>query len=128
VNTLEIVLIAVVGGLALLALGGYVATARRARASKASFDSELDAVNRELAAAHAGDKGWSPDLLDQAALSAFAQARPEAKVEEHALVAVIDNPGVEEDHAVYRFVTETGEVRLTLGRTAAGDWVTESVA
>ena len=125
-STLEIVLIAVVGALALLALGGYLANARRRRAGEARFDVSLDEVNRQLAAAHAQDKGWEPSALNAAARRSFADQRVADEIREEALVAVIDRPGTDEDRAVFRFVTDAGTFLLTLGR-AGGEWAAVGV-
>jgi hypothetical protein len=126
VSTLAIVVLAVVVALALLAVLGAVANARRRSARQADFQATLEEVNRALAAAHAEDKGWEPSALDAAARRAFEAARPDATVRQQSLVQVIDRPGTDEDKAVFHFLTDQGEAYLTLGR-AAGQWVSEGV-
>jgi hypothetical protein len=121
VSTLAIVIVAVVALLALLAIGGMLANSRRRRAGEAGFETSLDEVNRQLAAAHAQDKGWEPIALNAAARRAFADQRVADDIREEALVAVIDRPGTDEDRAVFRFVTDAGTFLLTLGRTG-GEW------
>jgi hypothetical protein len=121
VSTLAIVIVIVVALLALLAIGGMLANSRRRRAGEAGFETSLDEVNRQLAAAHAQDKGWEPTALNAAARRAFADQRVADDIREEALVAVIDRPGTDEDRAVFRFVTDAGTFLLTLGRTG-GEW------
>jgi hypothetical protein len=122
VSTVAIVAVALVAALILLAAGGAVVTARRRRRTAGEFQLSVEHVNRALAAAHAQDRGWEPEHLAAAAREAFAAERPGVTVLEQTLVAVVDLPGVEEDQAVFRLVTEAGESRLTLDRDAAGAW------
>jgi hypothetical protein len=126
VSTLAVIIVAVVLLLILLAIGGMFANARRRRAGAAGFDASLDDVNRQLAAAHAQDKGWEPSALNAAARRAFAEQRVADEIREEALVAVIDRPGTDEDRAVFRFVTDAGTFLLTLGRKG-GDWAAVGV-
>ncbi len=120
-STLDVIVIAAVALLVLLALGGMAANARWRRRTESDFESSLDEVNRRLAAAHAQDKGWEPGALRAAARQAFAQQRPGEEIRDEALVAVIDQPGTDQDQAVFRFATESGTWRLTLGRRD-GEW------
>jgi hypothetical protein len=126
VSTLDIILIALAVLIVLLAIGGMIANRRWRESREASFDSALDDVNRQLAAAHAQDKGWEPGALSAAARREFAAQRGSDEIRDEALVAVIDKPGVEEDRAVFRFVTDAGTFLLTLGR-AGGDWSAQGV-
>ena len=114
-TTLEIVVIVVVLLLAALAVGGYVATGRRARRDDAALRAELEAANEALAFAHAGDKGWERSLLEEAARAAFADRSP-AEVRELQLVQVVDRPGTENDQAVFRVVTDHGAEYVHLDR------------
>jgi len=109
------------GLLVLLAIGGAIANARRRRRTAGAFETSLEEVNQHLAAAHAQDKGWEPESLYAEARRIFEEGRPGEAVRDQALVQVLDRPGTDEDKAVFRFVTETGEERLTLGRRA-GVW------
>jgi type II secretory pathway pseudopilin PulG len=115
VNALEIVIVVVVLVLVLLAVGGFVASGRRARADDAALRRKLEAANEALALAHAGDKGWERSLLEDAARAAFAERSP-ADVRELQLVQVVDKPGTEDDQAVFRVVTEHGSEYLHLNR------------
>jgi hypothetical protein len=122
VSTAAIVVVAVVAGVILLAVGGSLANARHRRRTSAEFQLSLENVNRDLAAALAQDKGWDPEALAATARQAFEADRPGATVLEQTLVAVIDRPGMEEDHAVFRFTTEAGESRVRMDRDAGGTW------
>jgi hypothetical protein len=126
VSTLDVIIVAGVLLVIALAIGGMYANARWRRAGEASFDASLDDVNRQLAAAHAQDKGWEPAALNAAARRAFADQRVADDIREEALVAVLDRPGTDEDRAVFRFVTDAGTFLLTLGRTG-GEWSAEGV-
>ena len=115
-STLDVIIIAGVVLVVLLAIGGMLANARWRRRGEAQLETSLDEVNRKLAAAHAADKGWEPNALNAAARQAFVEQRPGEEIRSEALVAVVDKPGTDEDQAVFRFVTDSGTWRLTLGR------------
>ena len=114
-TALEIVVLVAVVLLAVLVIGGYVATGRRARADDTALRAELEAANRALALAHAQDKGWERSLLEEAARTAFADRSP-AEVRELQLVQVVDKPGTDDDQAVFRVVTDHGAEYLHLDR------------
>jgi hypothetical protein len=121
-STGGIIAVAVAGALVLLAIGGALANSRLRRRTAGEFQVSVDAVNRDLARAHAQDKGWDPRMLADAARRAFEAERPGVSVVEQTLVAVIDRPGVEEDQAVFRITSDAGETRVTLDRDVSGDW------
>jgi hypothetical protein len=123
---LLVILIAFGALLLLLALGGAVANARRQRRLQGRFDADLDEVNRALAEAHAGDKGWEPAALEATARRFFERERPGQEVRGLTLVQVVDRIGTEEDKAVFRVETPDGTARLRLGRRD-GEWVSEGV-
>jgi hypothetical protein len=52
----------------------------------------------------------------------FAQTYSDEELRELHLVQVVDNPGTDQDRAVFRAVTDTGERSLVLGRRD-GAWV-----
>lgn len=110
-----IILIVVAVIVLLLIAGGLVANARRYRQEGSELHTELEAANRALALAHAEDKGWDRTLLEHAAQEAFAE-RSAAHVTELQLVQVVDRPGIEDDQAVFRVVTDHGEEYLHLER------------
>jgi type II secretory pathway pseudopilin PulG len=122
VSTLGIVLIVLAVVILLLASGGYVAATRRAKSSEDALRRELAEAERELAKAHAGDKGWDPALLASAAHSAATERFGDATVGDPLLVQVLDRPGTDADQAVFLVKTaDGGEHRMTLGR-AGGAW------
>ena len=125
-STLEVIIVAVVLLVILLAIGGMLVVARRRGGGEAGLDATRDEVDRQLAAAHAQDKGWEPSALNAAARRAFAEQRVADEVREESLIAVIDRPGTEEDRAVFRFVTDAGTFLLTLGRQG-GHWAAVGV-
>jgi hypothetical protein len=106
----------------ILALGGAYARRRQLARTQDRFDANLAGVNRDLAAAHAADRGWAREGLEAAAREAYTAQRG-TEPPELTLVKIIDRPGTDEDKAVFAIGTE----RLTLGR-ANGDWVYEALA
>jgi hypothetical protein len=125
VETWEIIVLVLVAVLVLLAAGGALARRRQLAGSQDRFEASLLQVNRDLAAAHAEDKGWEPSTLETAARQAYASERGGADPGALELVQVIDRPGTDDDHAVFRCGPEARE-RLTLGRRD-GQWVLESL-
>jgi type II secretory pathway pseudopilin PulG len=122
VSTLGIVLIVLAVIIVLLAAGGYAAATRRAKSSEGALQHELERAERELARAHASDKGWDPVLLAAAAEAAATERFGDATVGSPLLVQVVDRPGTDADQAVFLIKTADGdEHRMTLGR-AGGVW------
>jgi hypothetical protein len=119
-------LIVVLAVLALLAVGGALARRRQLDSTRGRFDANLLQVNNDLAAAHAADRGWEREALDDAARRAYAEQRPGADQAEMVLMQVIDRPGTDQDKAVYRFGPDGHHERLTLGRRE-GEWVFEAL-
>jgi len=113
----------VIGGLfLLLVIGGYFAAERRQRSGERELLAQLQAADRELAQAHASDKGWERSALEAAARQAVAERfGKDAEVQALQLVQVLDRPGVDADQAIFRVQTSDGEHRITLGR-AGGVW------
>ena len=124
-STWEIVVLALVAVLILLAVGGALARRRQLAGSQDRFDANLLQVNRDLAAAHAEDRGWERTVLEGAAREAYAAERGGSDPGELELMQVIDRPGTDEDKAVFRCGPE-GRDRLTLGRRD-GQWVLEAL-
>ena len=114
-------LIIVLAVLVVLAVGGAIAVRRRLAATTDRFEASLQQVNRDLAAAHAEDRGWERGALETAARRAYAAERGSEPTDLE-LVLVIDRPGTDDDHAVFRI----GRERLTLGRRG-GEWVLETL-
>ncbi len=125
VSTLAIVLLVFAALVVVLAGGGYVAMTRRTSKREAGLSRELAQAERELAQAHALDKGWDRATLEAAARAAAEERFGDATTGEPQLVQVIDRPGTEADQAIFRVSTRDGaEHRLTLGRTG-GEWGAE---
>ncbi len=103
-----------------LAIGGYVAMSRRTQAREGTLLEQLGQAERELAKAHAADKGWDPATVEAAARQA-AQERfgPVTALQ---LVQVIDKPGTDEDQAVFTARVGGRPERVVLGRRD-GDWI-----
>jgi hypothetical protein len=106
-----------------LAVGGAIARRRQLARTQGRFDTNLAEVNRDLAAAHAADRGWAREGLEAAARAAYAAQRDGAEPDALTLVQIIDRPGTDDDKAVFAI----GGERLTLGR-ANGDWVFEQLS
>jgi type II secretory pathway pseudopilin PulG len=119
-----VIVVVVLGLIALLALGGAAANARRRSERKDAIGAQVEEANRALAAARAEDRGWDAAILDAAARRELARLRPGVAVRELSLVQVLDRPGKDEDKAVFRVVTDTGEERLALARRG-DDWLAE---
>jgi hypothetical protein len=119
---LAIVLGVFVALVIILAIGGIYGRRRQLAATQGRFDANLAQVNRDLAAAHAEDRGWAREGLETAARDAYAAQRG-AEPAELTLVQIVDRPGTDEDKAVFRI----GGEQLTLGR-ADGEWVFEELA
>jgi type II secretory pathway pseudopilin PulG len=117
-----IVVLVVLGVLLLLAILGGAMASRRNRAGAAAFTQSLTAVDHQLAAAVAADRGWERGALEASARSAFSERRPDAVIAELELLQIVDEPGTDHDLAVFRVVTaDRAESRLTLGRRE-GAW------
>jgi len=112
-----IVVLVVLGVLLLLAILGAAMASRRNALGAIAFEQNLAAVDRELAAAVAADHGWERGALEASARDAFAERRPDTRIAELRLVQIVDEPGTDQDLAVFLVTAADGaESRLTLGR------------
>ncbi|CAA9490815.1 MAG: hypothetical protein AVDCRST_MAG45-737 [uncultured Solirubrobacterales bacterium] len=125
-SSLAIVLLAVAGLLALLFLGGFAYSARRARRDRASGVHHIEAADRALERARATDRGWDRARLDRAARAALDAEHPGRIYDEPQLVLVDDRPGVSEDRAHLVATSEEGESRIVL-RRRNDDWELETL-
>jgi type II secretory pathway pseudopilin PulG len=125
-SALLIVVLAILAVLLLLTLVGAASASRRNRAQAEHFGQRLSEVDRQLAAAVAQDRGWERTTLDAAARGAFAAERPGEEIAALELVSIVDEPGTDEDLAVYRVVANGAASRLTLGRRE-GAWYAAAV-
>lgn len=123
---LAIILGVFVALVVLLAIGGVIGRRRQLAATQDRFSVNLAQVNKDLAAAHAEDRGWARDVLEAAAREAYAAQRPGGAQPELTLVQIVDRPGTDEDKAVFRVAADGREERLTLGRKD-GAWVFEQL-
>ena len=119
---LLILLLVIVG----LAIGGYIANRRRSHATEGGFRRHLLEADSDLAAAHAADRGWARERLEAAAERAWDEHVPGEPAQSVSLVQVIDQPGTDEDKAVFEFATTPRPRRLTLGRRG-DEWVFEGL-
>ena len=125
---LAIVLGVFVALVLILAVGGAIARKRQLERTQGRFDEHLAQVNRDLAAAHAQDRGWARETLEAAAQAAWASERgPTRPPDALTLVQIVDRPGTEDDKAVFEVTSGAKVERLTLGRRD-GDWVNEGIA
>src|SRR5215216_7659615 len=98
---LAIVLGVFVALVIILAVGGAIARRRQLAATRGRFDANLAQVNRDLAAAHAEDRGWAREGLEAAARGAYVAERG-AEPAALTLVQIVDRPGTDDDKAVFR--------------------------
>lgn len=112
-----LVVLVVLGVLLLLAIIGAAMASRRNALGAIAFEQSLATVDRQLATAVAADRGWERGALDASARRAFAERRPDARIAELELVQIVDEPGTDQDLAVFLVVADNGAAsRLTLGR------------
>jgi len=123
---LAIVLGVFVALVIVLAVGGAYARRRQLERTQGRFDEHLAQVNQDLAAAHAADRGWARETLDDAARQAWTAERPDAAAATLMLVQIVDRPGTEDDKAIFEAEAGGRVERLTLGRRDGG-WVSEGI-
>jgi hypothetical protein len=121
VSAIAIIVIVVVVLLVLLIVGGVIANARRARSGEHDLHVALGEADRALALARAEDRGWDREAMEAAARVAFA-ARSPVEIGQLLLLQVVDRPGMEEDQALFRVVTDAGSEEILLVRDADGAW------
>ena len=116
-SVILVVVLVILGVLLLLAILGAAMASRRNALGAIAFEQSLAAVDRELAAAVAADRGWERGALEAAARDAFVERRPDTRIAELQLVQVVDEPGTDQDLAVFLVTAADGaECTLTLGR------------
>jgi sensor histidine kinase regulating citrate/malate metabolism len=119
-SVLAIVLIVLGVLVVVLAIGGTIAAGRIQQRSEAHLRQVLEQANEALAQARALDRGW-----ERATLEAAAREAAGSGYERLELVQVVDNPGVENDKAVFKVIVKGGRDRtITLGRRD-GAWVAD---
>lgn len=116
-SVILIVVLVALGVLLLLAILGAAMASRRNALGAVAFEQSLAAVDQELAAAVAADHGWERGALEASARDAFAERRPDTRIAALRLVQIVDEPGTDQDMAVFLVTAADGaESRLTLGR------------
>ena len=115
---LAVVLVVLAVLVVVLFAGGYIANARRLRAERAALHARAQEADRQLAEAHAEDKGWERETLEAAARRAYAERHGGRQPADLRLVQVVDRPGTEEDEAIFH----AGDAEVVLGRRD-GAWV-----
>jgi hypothetical protein len=120
-TVLEIIIVVLALAVLVLGTGGYIAMTRRTQGREHKLLEQLESADRELARAHAADKGWDRATLEAAARSAAEERFGAGAVKDLKLVQVIDKPGTDADQAVFHVEAADGEHSITLGRTA-GVW------
>lgn len=122
---LEILLVAIVLLVVLLAVAGNLWNRRHRARTREELLGRLAAADQALSAAVATDRGWDRDLLERAARAGFAAAYPGLEPADLHLVLVDDRPGTDEDRAVFEATVAGGSHTVTLLRS--GDaWHAES--
>lgn len=112
-----VIVLIILGVLLLLAILGAAMASRRNALGAIAFEQSLAAVDRELAAAVAADHGWERAALEGSAREAFTERRPDTRIAELQLVQIVDEPGTDQDLAVFQVTAADGATsRLTLGR------------
>jgi hypothetical protein len=112
-----IVVLVALGVLLLLAILGGAMASRRNALGAIAFEQRLAEVDRQLAGAVAADHGWERGVLEATARAEFSERRPGAQIAQLELVQIKDEPGTDQDLAVFRVVVAGGTAsRLTLGR------------
>jgi len=125
---LAIVLGVFVALVIILSIGGAIARKRQLERTQGRFDENLAEVNRDLALAHAQDRGWARETLDAAAQAAWlAERGASAPTASLTLVQIVDRPGTDDDKAVYAVESDGRMARLTLGRRG-DEWINEGIA
>jgi signal transduction histidine kinase len=132
VSVLGIVLVVIVVLVAALAVGGLIISRRRARGQEARLRAELEEANQAQASAHAQDKGWHRDVLEQAAREARLHAPDGLELRVDAGAGVVASGDPERVHQVVANLVENavrhspvpGEILLR-GRAADGSVVIE---
>jgi hypothetical protein len=117
-----LIIVIVLAVLLVLVAVGVIGNQRRERRTRAGFETKVSAVDRDLAAAAAADRGWERERLEAAARAAWEARHPGQSLHGLELVEVVDRPGTSDDFAVFRCRGEQGAARLTLGRRD-GEWV-----
>jgi len=117
-TVLAVVVVAFVVGGALIA---------RRRTEGPGWEQHIRAADQAIEQARAADRGWSRELIDEAARRGLGEQRPGFEPESIELVLVDDRPGVVEDRAHLIALAASETVRIVLARDESGGWEVEQV-
>jgi hypothetical protein len=120
-SVLATLILIVIVILAVLFVGGLIATGRRREAERDELRARIQEADRALALARAADRGWERSTMEAVVRATFAERSP-VEPRELLLLQVLDRPGTDDDEAVFRVVTDAGAEDVRLVRRA-GDWV-----
>ena len=118
VSTLGIVVLVIVVLLALLFVGGLIASGRRSAALADNLRERIEAADAELAAARAQDRGWERATIEAAARAAVGTR----EVTQLHLIQVVDKPGTDADQAVFRVEHPDGDATTVILGRRDGAW------
>ncbi len=121
-----IIVIVVAAIVLLLTLVGAAGASRRNRAGAERFSASLASVDQQLAHAVAEDRGWERATLEAIARRELLARQPDERIETLELIQLVDEPGTDNDVAVFRARHARGTSRITLARRG-GDWHAASV-
>lgn len=124
-NPFEIVLLVVAILLVVFIGGGMLVAARRAKTREDALRGKIEAADRQLADARAGDQGWDPAPMEAAARKAgLTGERPHDEIVAAHLIQVVDRPGTDADEAVYRLEISGAPERDVRIRRTGDTWST----
>ncbi len=125
-SALATILIVVAVIVALVFVGGLVASRRRDRQGAPEYARHLAEADHALEQARASDKGWDRAVMEDVVRRALASEHPGADFDRLDLVLVDDRPGVMEDRAHFEASSGDRRVTVVLSRGESG-WTAERV-
>jgi hypothetical protein len=125
VSVLAIVLIVLAVVVVAFVVGGALIARRRTEGP--GWEQHIRAADQAIEQARAADRGWSRELIDEAARRGLGEHRPGFEPESIELVLVDDRPGVVEDRAHLIALAASETVRIVLARDESGAWEVEQV-
>ena len=125
-SALATILIVVALIVALVFVGGVVASRRRDRQGAPEYARHLAEADHALEQARASDKGWDRAVMEDVVRRALAREHPGADFDRLDLVLVDDRPGVMQDRAHFEASNADRRVTVVLSRGESG-WTAERV-
>jgi Tfp pilus assembly protein PilX len=114
----EIIVLVVIVVLAVLFAGGYAAVSRRTASLADNLRERIESADAALAEARAQDRGWERATMEAAARTAVA---PRDVTALH-LIQVVDQPGTDQDQAVFRAEHADGDATTVILGRRDGEW------